>query len=115
MSSQDPLSHAPSSSTPLPTERPKSPTHFGGDGLYASAADSPEATEGSATEGSATEGSASFEAPQDEHADSTPGSVGAPEGSKSGLLDFVKRHPMPAAVAAAGLVWLVASLSRSRR
>jgi hypothetical protein len=85
MSAQDPIG---SSAT---AERPKNPTHFGGDGLYESAAESPDRSDGGP--------GASLRALSERRA-------------ADGFWDFAKRNHVPAVLAVGGFVWLLVALVR---
>jgi hypothetical protein len=75
---QDPIGSA------VPPERPKDPTHFGGEGLY-------ETKESPAGE--------------------TDAQAGEP-GAQGSVWEFAKRNHVPALLAVGGIVWLIGALVR---
>ena len=83
MSAQDPIGST------VPPERPVNPTHFGGDGLYESAAATSDIPDAGA-------------AP----------SLKTPQGAQGSFWEFAKRNHMPAVLAVGGIVWLLVSLVR---
>jgi hypothetical protein len=90
MSTQDPIGSP-------PPERPKNPTHFGGEGLYEAKGDD-----------------ASLKVPLGEHVDNaTKESLEGEQLPKSGSVwEFARRNHVPALLAAGGIVWLIATLVR---
>jgi hypothetical protein len=80
MSAQDPIDSA------VPPERPKDPTHFGGEGLYES---QPEPPETPASEADSSE-----------------------QGAGDSVWEFARRYHVPTVLAVGGIVLLIASLVR---
>jgi hypothetical protein len=104
MSAEDPIGSA------VPPERPKDPTHFGGEGLYESKAETPE------TPGSGVD---SLKVPLSEHVEGgTTESLAAEQGAQreqdaqNSMWEFAKRNHVPALLAVGGIVWLIGALVR---
>jgi hypothetical protein len=86
--------------TSIPPERPKNPTHFGGEGLYESAGS-----------GAAPP----FDAPPSDPSDLSHRADRAGKRPTSALLAAVRRNTVPLVIALGGLIWLVASQRRRKR
>jgi hypothetical protein len=96
MSSQNPLD------SNIPPERPKDPTHFGGEGLYGPQADA-----------SATADDDTLKVPLSEHLGSA--EQGLAHGNRrpdDSAWAFAKRNHVPALLAIGGIAWLLAALIR---
>jgi len=100
MSAQDPIGSS------VPPERPKNPTHFGGEGLYDA--------DTQRSDGSAMAGDASLRVPLGEQVDSaTKDSLQGAQGTSGrSVWEFAKRNHVPALLAAGGIVWLIVTLLR---
>jgi hypothetical protein len=98
MSSQDPIGS-------VPPERPRDPTHFGGEGLYEPLAD----TDKSADRGD----DSSLKVALGEQLDAPmTDALGAARSRKDSMWDFARRKHVPALLAAGGVVWLLGVLIR---
>jgi hypothetical protein len=96
MNSPDPIG------SNVPPERPTNPTHFGGDGLYDSAAQTAD-----------TSADASLKVPLSEHLDrATIGSLEVEQRSQGSMWASAKRNHVPALLAVGGLLWLLTTLVR---
>jgi hypothetical protein len=98
MSSHDPIGSA-------PPERPRDPTHFGGEGLYEPLADTDKSVDRVAD--------SSLKVPLGEQLeDPMKDALGAARSTKDSLWDFARRKHVPALLAAGVVVWLLGVLIR---
>jgi hypothetical protein len=98
MSSQDPIGST------VPPKRPTTPTHFVGEGVYESGADSPDTSAGA---------DASMKEPLSEHLDSeTKESLQSAKGSQSPVWEVARRSHVPTLLAIGGIAWLLVVLVR---
>jgi hypothetical protein len=96
MSTQDPMGSA------VPPERPKDPTHFGGEGLYESKAETAEGGQES-----------SLKVPLGEHVQSaTRESLAGDQSAQGSVWEFAKRNHVPTLLAVGGIAWLIGALVR---